>query len=149
MQLGRCNGSVLGRGSLASHYVKSRGPCDGPRESLDGGILLLRIVLQTAVLSGMEVCGKAGSDRVELVLDHAPPVIVVKALDHETVRESASTDDVHCSISGRETGRGNGKRETREMGQGKEGGSAGPGTTPYVVSGTRDAGCGMRESDHE
>lgn len=145
MQLGRCNGSALGRGSLASHYIKSRGPCDGPRESLDGGILLLRFVLQTAVLSGMEVSGKAGSNRVELVLDHAPPVIVVKALDHETVRESASTDDVHCSISGRETGRGNGKREMRERwGQGKEGGSAGPGTMP--AGGIWDAGWGMRDA---
>lgn len=93
MQPGRCNGSALGngqgRGSLASHHLKSRGACDGPGESLDGWILLLGFVLQTAVLSGVEMCGKAGSNRIELVLDHAPPVIIVKALDHETVRESA------------------------------------------------------------
>lgn len=110
MQPGRCDSSALGsgqgRGSLASHHIKSRGACDGPRESLDGGISFLGLVLQTAVLSSMEMCGKARSNRVEFILDHAPPVIVVKAFNHETVRESASTDDVHCSISGRETGRG-------------------------------------------
>lgn len=108
MQLGRCNGSALGgvqgRCGLASHHLKSRGACDGPGESVDGGILLLGLVLQTAVLSGVEMGGKAGSNRVELVLDHAPAVIIVKALDHETIRESASTDDVHCSNSGWETG---------------------------------------------
>lgn len=93
MQLGRCKGSAVvsgqGRGSLASHHLKSWGACDGPRESVDGGILLLGLVLQTAVLSGVEMGGKAGSNRVELVLDHTPAVIIVKALDHETVRESA------------------------------------------------------------
>lgn len=107
MQLGRCNNSALrsgqGRGSLASHHIKSLGACDGPRDSLDGGVLL-GLVLQTAVLGNVEMCGKAGSNRVEFILDHAPPVIIVKALDHETVRESASTDDVHCSISGWEMG---------------------------------------------
>lgn len=113
MQLGGCNSSALGsgqgRGSLASHHLKSRGACDGPDERVDGGILLLGLVLQTAVLGGMEMGGKAGSNRVELVLNHSPPVIIVKALDHETVRESASTDDVHCSVSGWETGRGGGE----------------------------------------
>ena len=58
-------------------------------ERVDGGILLLGLVLQTAVLSGMEMGGKAGSNRVELILNHSPPVIIVKALDHETVEESA------------------------------------------------------------
>lgn len=149
MQLDLCNGSALGsvqsRGSLASHHLKSRGACDGPGESLDGGISLLGLVLQTAVLSGVEMCGKADSNRVELVLDHPPPVIIVKAIDHETVRESALTDDVHRSISGWETGRkrrGDGNRVVKERGQaGKFRGARHPGAMRSYF-GSRETGCG-------
>jgi hypothetical protein len=161
MQLGRCDGSALrsgqGRRSLASHHIKSRGACYGPRENLGGGISLLGIVLQTAVLGGMEMCGKMRSNRVELVLDHAPPVIVVESLYHETVRESASTGDMRCSISSRDTGRRRvGGHWMREQGYEKQTAKvakqANSARASYsaaicpIAFGTRDGG--MQKSEH-